>query len=113
MDATILSYNTSNPTSFNIYLIEDVTIPRNLLYQNYPNTFNPITKIKFDLSKTEWVTINIFNITGQNIKTLVNQNFSTGQHTIKFNGSELATGLYYYKITTKNFTDIKKMLLIK
>jgi photosystem II stability/assembly factor-like uncharacterized protein len=112
-DATILAYNTSDPTSINNKLKEDIIVPEAFLHQNYPNPFNPVTKITFELSKTEWVTINIFNIAGQKIKTLVNQNFSAGRHTLIYDGSGFATGLYYYKIITRNFTDVKKMLLIK
>ena len=83
------------------------------LFQNYPNPFNPKTTISFYLPKSEYVSIEIFNSLGQRIRNLVSERISIGNHKVTFNGSELTNGLYFYKITVGNFSDIKKMLLIK
>jgi len=90
------------------------TIPEAFhLNQNYPNPFNPSTKIKFLLPKSETVEIDVYNAIGQWIKTLLNQKLPAGQHELEFNASDLASGLYYYRISAGDFTDIKKMVLLK
>ena len=83
------------------------------LYQNYPNPFNPMTTIKFSLKDEGKVSLNVYNYTGQLVKTLLNGQIESGYHTIEFNASQLSSGVYYYtlKIDTKKFT--KKMLMIK
>jgi len=83
------------------------------LYQNYPNPFNPSTKIKFALPKVETVTIEIYNIIGQNVKTLVNQSFPAGYHEVEFNGQNLSSGIYLYRIEAGKDQEVKKMVLIK
>lgn len=83
------------------------------LYQNYPNPFNPSTKIKFALSKNDLVKLKIYDIMGREIKTLINQKLEAGTYEVKFDGSELATGVYFYRIESNYFTDVKKMVLIK
>ncbi len=83
------------------------------LHQNYPNPFNPSTNIGFTLSKTETVSIDIFNVTGQKVKSIVNGHFSKGNHIVKFDASALPSGNYFYTITTESFSETKKMVLIK
>jgi len=83
------------------------------LFQNYPNPFNPTTTIKFDIPETDFVTLKIYDVLGNEIKTLVNENKSPGSYNIKFNGSGLASGMYIYKLSTSKFTSIKKLLLVK
>ena len=83
------------------------------LYQNYPNPFNPMTTIKFSLKDKSKVSLNVYNYTGQIVKTLVNGQRERGLHKIHFDASQLSSGVYYYtlKTDTKKFT--KKMLMIK
>lgn len=84
------------------------------LYQNYPNPFNPSTSIEFFLPKQSLVTLKVYDIVGKEIATLVNNNVrKEGLHSVNFDGSNLSSGIYYYKISAGEFTDIKKMMLVK
>jgi hypothetical protein len=83
------------------------------LSQNYPNPFNPETKIDFALPKAGLVKMVVYNILGAEVATLVNENMQAGYHNVKFNGTNLASGVYFYKITAGDFSDVKKMLLVK
>lgn len=84
-----------------------------VLSQNYPNPFNPTTQIDFSLLRPSHTTVQVFNATGQLIETLVDQKFTEGTHTIQFRADNLSAGVYFYKINTDNFSDIKKMVLLK
>jgi hypothetical protein len=83
------------------------------LYQNYPNPFNPVTNIKFDIPKSSPVKIAVYDISGREISTLVNEQLSAGSYDINWNGSEHASGVYFYKLETGSFTEVKKMVLVK
>ena len=91
----------------------EVTPKQFTLYQNYPNPFNPSTNIKFDLPEAVKVKINIYNILGENVATLLNETMEAGFHQITFNGSALSSGTYIYRIEAGNFVQTKKMLLMK
>lgn len=84
-----------------------------VLYQNYPNPFNPKTKIKFQVPKSEKVTIEIYDLLGNKLKTLVNDELNAGSYEIEFDGTNYASGVYYYKLTAKDFTETKKMIMTK
>lgn len=89
-------------------------IPRNyLLHQNYPNPFNPTTKIKFDVMRLGDVKIVVYDITGRVIQTLVNERLQPGTYETSFNGSQLTSGVYFYRLITDGYNETKKMLLIK
>ena len=83
------------------------------LYQNYPNPFNPITTIEYFLKEAKDIEINIYNISGRKITTLINSFQNAGKHSINFNASGLASGTYLYQIKSGSHSEIKKMLLIK
>lgn len=84
------------------------------LLQNYPNPFNPATTIEFHLPKETIVSLKVYNAAGVEIKTLIsNVRYSAGIHRISFDASNLPSGVYLYKISTPEFTDMKKMVLIK
>jgi hypothetical protein len=83
------------------------------LYQNYPDPFNPTTTIQFDLPKSSYVSLKIFNILGEEIATLVNERREPGRYSADFDASRYPSGLYFYRIVAKDFTQTKKMLLIK
>ncbi len=89
------------------------------LAQNYPNPFNPSTKIEFSIPVDSKVNISIFNILGQQISLLTNDNFSAGLHNLLFEGNDLLSGVYIYKIKAtsldgkNNFSFSRKMVLIK
>jgi hypothetical protein len=83
------------------------------LSQNYPNPFNPVTKINFALPKQGFVTMKIYDVLGREVRTLVNEVKSAGSYSVDFNASEFASGVYFYKLETNGFSDIKRMMLIK
>jgi len=83
------------------------------LYQNYPNPFNPSTVIEYDLPKSSNVTLKVFNLLGQKIKTLVNKFQRAGEYSVEFNGANLSSGIYFYELKTKNYMSIKKLVLLK
>ena len=83
------------------------------LYQNYPNPFNPSTTIEFSLSILEDVKIEIFNVAGQKIGLILNKKMPAGTHRVEFNGSNLASGVYFYQIKAGQYQDVKKMVLLK
>lgn len=84
------------------------------LAQNYPNPFNPTTQINFSLGKASNVKLMIYNILGQKVATLINSRMmSAGEHSILFDAHTLASGVYFYRIETSDFTMVKKMMLLK
>ncbi len=83
------------------------------LYQNFPNPFNPVTEIKFDIIKSNNVKITVYDMLGKEIEELLNNMLQPGSYRVDFNGEKLSSGIYYYKITSDEFTDVKKMLLVK
>lgn len=83
------------------------------LLGNYPNPFNPVTKIKFSIPNEDIVTIEIFNTLGQKINTLLNRKIQSGFHEVEFNARDLASGVYFYRIEAGEFNDVKKMVLIR
>lgn len=83
------------------------------IFQNYPNPFNPNTTIRYFIPNDGLVTIDIYNILGQKVLNLVNKEMKAGKYETEFNGSNLASGIYFYRIDSGNFTETKKMLLLK
>ena len=83
------------------------------LSQNYPNPFNPTTKISFDLPKQGFVTLKVYDVLGKEVAKLVNEQRNAGSYIIDFNASHLSSGVYYYRIESGEFMQVKKMVLIK
>ena len=83
------------------------------LAQNYPNPFNPTTTIQYTIPNAEHVTIKVYDELGREITTLVNENKEAGHYIVTFNGSSLASGIYYYRIVAGNFDEVKKLQLLK
>jgi hypothetical protein len=89
------------------------------LYQNYPNPFNPSTNIKYQITNNKYqitnndVTLKVFDILGKEIATLVNEKQSPGEYEVIFEGSQYPSGIYFYKLITGDFTETRKMLMIK
>ncbi len=83
------------------------------LEQNYPNPFNPSTTISYSVPKSSKVTIRIFNVLGQEVRTLVNDYKSPGKYTINFNADNLSSGIYFYTLHAGNTFQVKKMILLK
>ncbi len=83
------------------------------LHQNYPNPFNPSTTISYDLKHSGKITLTVFDISGRLVQEIVNGNKPAGKHTIQFNASDLASGIYFVRLETIGFVDVIKMTLIK
>ncbi len=83
------------------------------LYENYPNPFNPSTTIRYDISQKTRVTLEVYNLLGEKLATMVDEIKEPGYHTATFNGDNLSSGMYMYKITAGKFSATKKMLLVK
>jgi hypothetical protein len=83
------------------------------LSQNYPNPFNPATNIKFSIIKTEHIKLAVYDITGREVQTLVNETVMPGTYETSFDGSLLTSGIYFYKLITNDYTETKRMVLIK
>ncbi|MBD3297843.1 MAG: T9SS type A sorting domain-containing protein, partial [candidate division Zixibacteria bacterium] len=90
------------------------SVPRDYaLNQNYPNPFNPSTTISFALPQASNVNLTVYNLLGQRMTTLVDGPMSAGNHSVEFDASSYATGVYFYRLTTDGFAEVKKMVLAK
>ncbi len=96
----IIEENTINPDEYT-------------LYQSYPNPFNPTTNIKYSIPKKDKTTIKVFDILGREVVTLVNENQNAGTYIVPFDGSNFASGVYFYSIRSGSFIETKKMILLK
>ena len=83
------------------------------LSQNYPNPFNPITNIQFQIPKSEFVTLKIYNILGEEIATIIQDKLPAGNYTYQVDSSDLASGLYLYRIEAGEFQQVRKMVLLR
>ncbi len=83
------------------------------LSQNYPNPFNPSTVIHFDIPKQSFTKLAVYDLLGREVATLVNQQLNAGRYEVTFDAGKFASGMYFYKLETEHFTDVKKMVLIK
>jgi hypothetical protein len=90
-----------------------VVVTEYKLYQNYPNPFNPSTNIAYDVLNAGHVTLTVYNVMGQAVKTLVNENRSMGRYAVSFDATGLSSGIYFYTVKVNNFSDTKKMLLVQ
>lgn len=114
-----LFYKTDHPSTapydfYSAVAERDAEIPEGYaLEQNYPNPFNPSTEISFSLPRAEKVTLRIFNVSGQEVVTLVNGKLSAGLHTMKWNAQGMPSGVYFYRIEAGSFTEVKKMTLLQ
>jgi len=84
-----------------------------VLEQNYPNPFNPTTVISYQLPVTSHVTLKVYNVLGKEVATLVNGTKEAGSHTEQFNASHLSSGMYFFKLTTNQFSSTRKMVMMK
>jgi uncharacterized delta-60 repeat protein len=93
--------------------ISEETPQTDKLFTNYPNPFNPVTYIKFSLSSSTLVKLTIYDCVGREVSLLVNSRMETGTYNIEWDGSNLPSGVYFYKLETSNFSETKKMVLLK
>lgn len=83
------------------------------LYNNYPNPFNPSTTIKFDIAKSQFVKLVVYNMLGEQVSSIVNQNLTPGSYSVDFDASSLSSGMYFYRIESQGFAQTRRMVLIK
>lgn len=102
---------TNGPTGISS---ESGTLPGSFeLSQNFPNPFNPNTKINFAIPNTSMVKLLVYNSLGKEISALVGERLNAGSYSVNFNGENFSSGIYYYKLETENFREVKKMILLK
>ncbi len=102
-----------NPFVDGIPKIQGIIPAKYELYSNYPNPFNPQTMIRFDIPKGGFTTLKIYDVLGSEVQTLVNEYMQPGAYSVEFDGTNLASGIYFYKIESALFTSVKKMILVK
>ncbi|MBI1932092.1 MAG: T9SS type A sorting domain-containing protein [Ignavibacteriales bacterium] len=83
------------------------------LNQNFPNPFNPETKISYSIAENSNVTLKVYNILGSEIATLVNKKQNSGNYEVSFNAVNISSGIYFYTLQSGNYTQTKKMVLVK
>jgi hypothetical protein len=83
------------------------------LHQNYPNPFNPNTNISYDIKENGHVSLKVFDILGREVMTLVNTNQAAGSYSVEFNAASLSSGIYFYQLKVNDFSDLKKMVVLK
>jgi hypothetical protein len=108
---SIVWFNTPFPTFINDD--SEIFISKPLLYQNYPNPFNPVTVISLQLPVGNQVKLSVYTITGQRIATLVNRRYPAGYHTVSWDASNVANGIYFYRLQAADYVETKKMLLLR
>jgi hypothetical protein len=101
----------TNSTGINLYSSEVPTEFK--LHNNFPNPFNPTTKIRFDLPKSSNVKVSVYDVIGKENATLVNENLSIGKFEVEWNAKNNSSGIYFYKLSTDDFTEVKRCVLIK
>ena len=105
---------TSNNQTWNKEIKISILPPEKFeLNQNYPNPFNPLTNISFSIPKMTNVKVEVFNFLGERVSELINKNLDAGVYSYNFDGKDLPSGIYFYRIITPEFSETKKMLLIK
>lgn len=104
---------TINPSSTSVNNEQDPNVTTLSLEQNYPNPFNPITTINYSLKNTGTVTLSVYNLMGQNVAELVNETKSVGNYKISWDASQVASGMYYYRLEADEQSLTRKMTLIK
>lgn len=112
----LLLLKSNRPQRFITKLRSELTsaVPEEIhLYQNYPNPFNPVTKIQFKTDKKDHIMLQIFNVRGQYIATLLDEILGAGEHKVGFDASNLGGGVYFYRLITSTKTETKKMIVIK
>jgi len=96
-----------------VYGYSELIPEKTTLYQNYPNPFNPSTNIKFSLKQNSFVTLKVYNLLGVEIATIISSDLNAGTYDVKWEPNKLASGIYYYRLSTDGFSDTKRMVIVK
>ena len=107
-----LYYEQNSVVIASVHVQTDIPVNYSL-EQNYPNPFNPITTIQYQIPRDESVTLKVYNLLGQKVKTLVDENQRAGSYEIEFSADNLASGVYYYRLIAGNYTETKRMILLQ
>ena len=102
-----------NRTPVGISSVSEILPVSFRLYQNFPNPFNPVTSINFDIAKSTQVKLSVYDINGRLVRELLNSILNAGSYSYSLNAADLHSGVYFYRIETNGFTDAKKFMLIK
>jgi photosystem II stability/assembly factor-like uncharacterized protein len=112
-DGAIINTTNSGGGFIGIEPVSGIVPEKYSLSQNYPNPFNPTTNIRLQIPKEGFVKLKVFDMTGKEIAVLVNEDLNAGEYNVNFNASNLTSGAYFYRLETSDFTDVKKMILVK
>lgn len=121
-DSATVNITKSNIDSVNLHLTKlfisvnpiSTEVPdKCFLFQNYPNPFNPTTNIKFQVKDSRFVMLKVFNILGREVATPVNRKLNAGVYEVPFDGTSMASGIYFFRLVTENYSETKRMVLIK
>jgi hypothetical protein len=111
-DDKIAWYENLSPVGIADY--DPAVLPvKHLLYNNYPNPFNPTTNIEFSIPKSELVTLKVYNILGEEVATLVSANLPAGKHKYEWDASDMVSGVYFCRLRAENFMQTRKILLLR
>jgi len=103
----------TNPSIISVENLSGIIPDKFMLHQNFPNPFNPGTKIKFSLPKSSFVNLAVYDVLGREIVSLVKEELKAGYYNIEWNAGNYPSGVYFYTLRTDNFSETKKMILIK
>jgi hypothetical protein len=106
-------FTTQIPSSPNAVDDESKVPGEYSLHQNYPNPFNPSTKIAFKVRETGFTSLKVYDVTGKEVTTLVNEKKEAGEYVAEFDARSMASGVYFYRLHSGGFTTSKKMLLLR
>ncbi len=107
----ILKYNSMTSVFSNA---QNISNPNSIeLFQNYPNPFNPVTNLGFGISNSEFVSLKVYNSLGKEVAIIVNEIKPAGRYEVTFDGSNLGSGIYFYKIVAGGLSAVKRMILLK
>jgi M6 family metalloprotease-like protein len=112
-DSVMINVNGYNPEKRNFGNTSDVKPSEYSLAQNYPNPFNPSTIISYSIKKAGFVSLKVYDVLGKEVAVLVSENESAGSYSVEFNAVNLSSGIYFYTLTSGDFTDSKKLMLLK
>ncbi len=111
---TVWSFTTGTGSTTRVDRTDAEGIPQKFaLMQNYPNPFNPTTAVSYELSRNGYVTLKVYDALGRDIRTLVSEHQLAGKYTVNFDGAQLPSGIYFYRLTANGNTAVKKMVLLR